>query len=68
MLDFDVLFDYLVDDCVITIFDVNKGEDIEKNLSIDEARNYFEENSYNLCSIEPTPNVYFGITLNVEEE
>ncbi len=70
VLDLDTLLDYVQDDCTITIFDCDKGEDIEKGLTIDEARQWAYEHACDLCSFEPTPKVNewdFGITINVSD-
>lgn len=68
-MDIHELLDYVQSDCTITIFDIDKGKNIENNLSIDEAREWAENHSCELCSFEPTPqeNKFdFGITINVE--
>ena len=67
MLDLFDLLDYLQDDTEITIFDLDACEDIEKDLSIEEARRWLERHAYELESIEPTPQEGYhrGITLNL---
>ena len=64
MLDFETLLDYLIDDYKVNIFDIITGEDIEKDLSIDEAKDWAESHEHDFCSFEPTNSD--TITINVE--
>lgn len=68
MLDLDELFDYIQDDVRITFYDLDAEKDIEVDLSLDEAKEWAENHSCELCTIEPSmheaPND-FGITVNI---
>ena len=79
MLDLDDLLDYTQDDCVIDLYDCDsKDYDcVAKGLSIDEAREWASNHSYELYSFEPIQRkdekgeVVFGILFNlgrIEEE
>lgn len=68
MLDLDELFDYVQDDVTITIYDIDKEENIEVDLSLDEAKEWACNHTCELCTIEPTKqrkDYDFGITINV---
>lgn len=73
MLDLDYLLDYVQDDCVIDIYDCDSDDYdcVVKDLSIEEAREWGENHSYELYSIEPiqrkdnSGNVVFGLVINV---
>lgn len=63
------LLDLVIDDCLITIFDTDKGKNIQENLSLDEAKEWAEEHSCEVGSFEPSPTNGYdrGITFNVSE-
>lgn len=77
MYDINDLLDYVQIDCVVDIFDCDTGEILVHDLSIQQAREWHEEHSYELLSFEPIQRVdlskketnyhVFGIQFNVEK-
>ena len=73
MLDLDFLCDYIQDDCVVDIYDCdsNNYDCIKKDLSIDEVREWGENHSCEIYSIEPIQRkdnngeTIFGLVINV---
>lgn len=73
MLDLDFLLDYVQDDCVIDIYDCdsNDYDCVAKGLTIEQAREWGENHSYELYSIEPIQRkdnlgeTIFGLVINV---